>query len=144
MKEVNKEIITKDIVSVYVSDDGKEFRSAYACQKYEEEVKRENALKKVEKYLIKDLNGYVPLGSDYVDDNHDYHWYRVPDIETFADLLEAYGIYEGDITKWSGFSEIYVIESIDDDSYVTSLSEIKKITEEFWDKLGYDVSLLKR
>lgn len=25
MKEVNKEIITKDIVSVYVSDDGKEF-----------------------------------------------------------------------------------------------------------------------
>lgn len=34
MKEVNKEIITKDIVSVYVSDDGKEFRSAYACQKY--------------------------------------------------------------------------------------------------------------
>ena len=144
MKEVNKEIITKDIVSVYVSDDGKEFESAYACQKYEEEMKHENALKKVEKYLIKNLNGYAPLRNDYVDDNHDYHWYRVPDIDAFADLLEAYRIDGGDFTKWSGFSEIYVIESIDDDSYVYSLSEIKKITEDFWDKLGYDVSLLKR
>ena len=141
MKEVEREIKKVEKKSVYIAEDGTEFDNKWKCQKYEEEVRFEDAQEAIEKYHIEELDNKTPI-SDSGDtcDTNEYLWYRVPNVEAEAEISNCYKeAMSGIFIKH--YPEIVAIEDPGvDASYAFTLSDMEKLTENFFNEFGIKVT----
>ena len=138
---VEREITRVETKTVYIAEDGTQFDSKWKCQKYEEEVRFENAQAAIEKYHIEDLDNKTPI-SDSGDtcDTYEYLWYRVPDAAAEAEISNCYKEAMSNI-KIKEYPEVIAIEDPGVDAeYAFTLSDMKELTESFFNELGIKVT----
>lgn len=136
-KVVEREIKKIETKTVYIAEDGTEFDNKWKCQKYEEEVRFEDAQAAIAKYHIADLDNKTPISnSGDTCDTNDYLWYRVLDAEAETEIRKCYREAMSDISIKS-YPEIIAIENPGiDASYAFTLSDMKELTKNFFNELG--------
>lgn len=152
--EIKKEQVEKYVKQlvevereVYVTDDGKEFKTERECINYEKNLLKEREIEAAEKLRIPDLDEFLPLDTDgLVNDNNTFRWYKVRSEEEFNILNAA---YEEALTKPDNYPEIICVETVGfepymDDAYDYHMGRMMKNTKEFWKKLGYKVTFEKK
>ena len=146
--KAKKIMITRE-ETIYISDDGKNFPTETACKAYEEKLNKEKLraerIAKAEALRIPELDDVMPLCDDG-NENNTYRWYKVNTKDDYYSLLDIYPCY---LHTPEQFPDIMCVENCDcepyaDDAYAYYLSEIKRTTERFWDKLGYELKFEKK
>jgi len=142
MKKIEKKY------EVYVAKDGANFSTEDACVKYElqleEKEKQKKKIEAAEKLRIENLDEQMPLSSDgLVNEDNTFRWYRLQNRNDFAILNEAYRF---SLREPETYPEILCVETCGheaymDDAYSYDITTCKKITEEFWEKLGFKVNI---
>ena len=126
--EIKKEQVEKYVKQlvevereVYVTDDGKEFKTERECINYEKNLLKEREIEAAEKLRIPDLDEFLPLDTDgLVNDNNTFRWYKVRSEEEFNILNAA---YEEALTKPDNYPEIICGQN--DGKYRRILEEIR-------------------
>ena len=147
---IKKATIAK-VITIYIANDGTEFESEYDCKKYEEELNknklRAERIAKAETLRIPELDNVMPLCDEGMpNENNTYRWYKLETEDDYYALLDIYPCYPH---RAEQFPDIVCIENCDcepysDDAYAYYLSEIKRTTERFWDRLGYKLTFEKK
>lgn len=132
-------------VTTYVAEDGKEFESEHLCKEYEDRVKNERLKARLDELEIKDMYGLFPIDTQaqYINDTHEYNWYRLSSEADYLILTEMYG---DDITRPKSYPEIICVEHdafYDKDVWAHLLTEMLEDTINFWKKQGYDTKIKK-
>ena len=142
---IRKKFIEEEI-KVYAAEDGTEFETEKACKNYEDKILHPANIKQAEKLRIKDLDEVIPLSdSGLTDENNTFRWYNVENEDDASILNEAYRTsFEPPLV----YPEIICIETAGyepykDDAYSYHVTNLKEITEGFWKKLGYKVTIEK-
>lgn len=141
VKEETK--MVKQIVTLYVAEDGTEFENKWQCEDYEKRNGLGNLIANAEKLRIAELDDCLPLSNDgLINDNNAFRWYRLENKEDFEAVHKAYGGYC--FTEPKDYPEVICVETCGyepyiDDSYCYYLTDCKIMTEEFWKSLGYKV-----
>ena len=141
--EIKKEQVERE---VYVTDDGKEFKTEKECINYEKNLLKEREIEAAEKLRIPDLDEFLPLDTDgLVNDNNTFRWYKVKNKEDFDILNTA---YKEALTRPDNYPEIICVETVGyiphmDDAYNYHTSRMMEDTKNFWKKLGYKVTFEK-
>lgn len=143
MKVKEETKMVEQTVTLYVAEDGTEFRNKHECIKYEEEKALENWIVKAEELRIAELDDCLPLSNDgLINDNNIFRWYRLKSKEDFDIVENAYS--KGCLSKPSTYPEVICVETCGyepykDDAYNYHLTDCKIMTEEFWKAMGYKV-----
>ena len=146
VKEETK--MVEQTVTLYVAEDGTEFKSEHECRKYEEAKALEVFIEKAEVLRIKEFDDYLPLTCNgLTDDCNVFRWYKLESKEDFDIVESAYG-YRSCFSKPNSYPEVMCVETVgfepyEDDSYNYNMEEIKGVTKEFWKMLGYNVEFEK-
>lgn len=147
-----EEKIIKDKHTIYIAEDGKEFDDIVVCKEYERRIKRNEVNKKLEKFIVRELEEQIPIhDDDCFSSCNAYRWFKVENEEEFNELNELLG---------EGRYELYVPETyptyicaesendFDIDGWTTdysyTLDECMKVTKSYFEKFGYDVEFKKR
>lgn len=133
---------------VYIAQDGKEFATLKDCENYESDLQKNNLLEAIALLELKELENIPPLDTDaqYINDNHDYKWYKVNTAEEYEMVREA---LEGNWGGWSApvsYPETFCVELDDYDtesSWIYKLSDMKNSTIAFWQHFGFSVEFRK-
>ena len=147
IKTKERTIIVKD--HYYVARDGKEFDSASACKGYEKSLDTKEVLKKLDKYMVPELENQIPLHDDAsYSDYPTYTWFKVNSKEEFEDLTDmlkdgtgmpepesypAYLCYETE-NDFEGYAE----------DFSSSLEYCINGAKAFFDRFGFDVEFKRR
>lgn len=135
-----KEVIER-VVNVYIAKDGKEFSCKADCEWYEMQLDRQEARKKIEKFIIKDMDDCFPINTDNVfSDLSSYHWYLIKCEDDFQLLQKAYA---DNLTVPNNYPEVICVEESGCDYYDYHMNNMFETTKSFWEKLGYEVSFKK-
>jgi hypothetical protein len=132
---IKTKLVTTE-VSVYEAFDGKQFDTEEECLKYELEVdKTLQAEKEAEKLIV--LYDYASPGSSTYSSDSGLVWYRVNNENEFELLYAAYN----EVQEPKEYPAWYCIETICDDYYVFELADSTKYIKEFYNELGFDVTI---
>lgn len=148
MKVKKETKMVEQTITLYVAEDGKEFKSEHECRKYEEKKILESLIEKAEELRIKELDNCLPLTCNgLVNECNVFIWYKLESKEDFDIVESAYG-YRSCFSKPNTYPEVMCVETCgfepyEDDSYNYNMEEIKGITKAFWKMLGYNVALEK-
>lgn len=135
-------------VRVYYSDDGEQFDTEYDCRRYEEDLKRESKLDKLEPYIAKKLEDQIPLhADDYYSSSMYYTWFKAnnkEEYETICDLLDK---RFGEPNGFSGpdaYPYYFCVETEREfegefEDYYTTLDMCKNAAKNFFDRFGIKV-----
>lgn len=137
---VEKKIIEVE-ETVYIAEDGTEFKSETECNNYETKIKEIAIKEKASTLEIKDLFGVKPLLNTNLSEGHNFNWYKLETEEDAAVVSMLYFCNETSI-KSDAYPVIVCIESDDYynlDTFVYYLPVIKQHTEDFWQKLNISV-----
>ena len=142
MKIREKKEVVEKIVCTYIAEDGKEFISEYECKKYEKDLEKKAAIEAAEKFRIPELDDKLPLDYD-VNENNSFRWYKLSKKDDFDAVNKAYA---NSLQAPSHYPEIMCVETVgyepyEDDGYSCTLTGLKAITEEFWQMMGFKVTL---
>lgn len=145
MKEVIKKVTRE--VKIYFSNDGKEFDTKEACVKYEERLRKDEAIDGAEKLRIKELDNLMPITACEENENNTFRWYRIENETDFKTVSKAC-----ETRYWNTFGgakkypEIMCVETCgeepyEDDAYCYYLSDLIDESIGFWKKLGYKIEI---
>lgn len=142
MKIKESKKIIEQTICTFVAEDGKEFDSQYECMKYEKEQEKKAAIEAAEKLSMSELDDKLPLSYD-VNENNSFRWYKVENKEAFDTVNKAYA---NSLQAPSHYPEIMCVETTgyepyEDDAYSCTLTGLKATTEEFWQMMGFKVTL---
>ncbi len=115
MREETRDMTVQMSKTVYIADDGAEFNNPRDCARYEANVKREAAEKKIENLPHFDL---LPIGAGEHDDDPNWTWYKVSSEEELQALMDA--LFEDDAAARdfeAPYFPIWVIATSDGDGY---------------------------
>lgn len=149
--KIRKEVETiKREIEIYVADDGTEFYSSVKCMKYEAELKRKKLLEAAKSLEIEDLENVLPINTDGLPNENNYFtWYKIKDAEDFEIVNNLYNLYNNSLQTLQtldSYPEIICVETDgcdNDDAWMVKLTDCKRDTEDFWRKLGYEVTFKK-
>ena len=127
---------------IYIAEDGKEFGTQADCMKYEEELQDEKNNAEAEKLELKEFERMYPLDCDgqYINDNHNFTWYKVNNEEEFETVKKVYG--SDDWGCIEAYPEIICVEYENywgKDAWSHLLSDMRNATVYFWKRHGFDV-----
>jgi hypothetical protein len=133
VKEEKKIVTQEQIITTYISDDGKEFNSEKECEKYEENLIRNELEQKA--MLIKHMN-YTPF---FADDDHDYVWFYVKNqdevkaIEDYYNLDADYGLQFNAVSfpEWIGVEEGFGGDIYEAGTFNQYLKSVSNMVEHF-------------
>ena len=74
-KEVKQEVVLYRDVTVYVADDGTEFRNRTDCERYELETLKKPLLAKLQRCDA--VRNMANFNGEYISDLNDYEWYFI-------------------------------------------------------------------
>ena len=142
MKIKEEKRIIEQTICTFVAENGEEFDSQYECMKYEKEQEKKAAIEAAEKLRMPELDDKLPLSYD-VNENNSFRWYRVENEEAFDTVNKAYA---NSLQAPSHYPEIMCVETVgyepyEDDGYSCTLTDLKATTEEFWQIMGFKVTL---
>ena len=145
--EIRKEtkMIERKIIT-YIAKDGTEFANMQECKKYETAQEHEKSIEAAEKLLIPELNEHLPLSNDgLMNENNTFRWYKLNNESDFQTVNKAYG---NSLSAPERYPEIICVETVGyeaymDDAYSYNMETCKKITENFWKELGYEINFKK-
>lgn len=146
MEIKTEKIMVENFVTSYVADDGKEFPSERECKEHEERQAKYKYIEAAEKLRIKEMDDQIPLSDDgMMSDTNSYRWYRLNNKEDYDMVNMAYG---DSFVEPKSYPEIMCVETVGykiylDDAYYYYMATCKTITENFWKKLGYQVTFKK-
>lgn len=138
-------------ITVYVSDDGKQFMSEEGCKAYETKLDRAKSFAEMKAKVdaIEHIeNGEAPFGCGYIDvERYEYRWFRPKTTEELKALAEFFDIDVGDaVSEWvcieiedgyddyTGAEDVYAIMTLD-----CSIDRLTKALAEF----GYSLTIKK-
>lgn len=143
MQEITREKeITQVVTSkVYVAFDGKEFDSVNACLEYEEDQRREAALKRGDVEVFEYNGSYDITGSDYSE--HEFLWVKPNTEDAVTALNEAYE------SKWADMS--FAVDAVTcvvmdggEVIYTVTLDGLMNDVKWFFAQFGYDVQFIEK
>ena len=142
-----KKLVERDVYT-YIAEDGKEFDTKVDCENYEREIEDARLRAGAERFEIKELEDTYPLDVDgqYISDNHSYKWYKVKNEEELKVVAEVYNRSD-DWNKLKAYPEVICVEYDDywdNDAWMYLLSDMKKATDSFWRKHGFEVEFKER
>lgn len=135
------EIRTKTVnVTIYIADDGTEFKDVNSCREYEKNIK-EDKRKRIEHKRIKKLDNWYPYMEYANPDYKEYIWYNIETEDELKMLNEAY-YFVSDCD--AVLPEIICVEApdyrdYDDDYYWSILSGMISDLNRFFDNVGYEI-----
>ena len=136
MQEVTKEmqtVITKQ--TVYVAEDGTEFRERHECLDYEWRKFKKPLLAKLQR--AEKADGLSNFSNSYTSDDYDYTWYKINTQEDADIIEEVYGI-SVEVGKW------VCIEDTNDDYYDSTLEDGLEYVKKLLDALGYEFEVREK
>ena len=129
--------IVEQTVRIYISKDGKEFSNPSDCEKHEAALKKSDAMKKIESFRLKALDGIMPINRDGSPcESADYYWFKVDSRDEYL-LLNDF--YEGWIKEPETYPEIICVEDLGYENYFYTMTNMKELTTTFWADLGYQL-----
>jgi len=134
MKIIEREKTIKE--TCYVAFDETEFETAQACEEYETEMLQKQARKEIENLKLNITT--PPISTGYVNDEHEYVWYRVNNEEDVKKIARAYNDVSLSDIKPTMYPSAICIEN-DCSYYGYTLEECRRITEAFWKQ--FDIAL---
>ncbi len=145
--KVKEEIktIEQKIIS-YIAEDGAEFKTEKECNDYEQKQILKELIEAAERLRITELDEQIPLSNNgLIDINDTFRWYKLKNKEDFETVNKAYVNNLGEPEKYPEVIcvETYGYEVYTDDAYSYDMKTCKEITENFWKKLGYKVTIEK-
>lgn len=131
----------KQLINIYIAEDGREFSTKVDCENYERELEDARLRAGAERFEIKELNDTYPLDTDgqEIQENHCYKWYRVNNTE---ELNIVANLYNEDFGEFKTYPQTICVEYEyyhDEFRWIYSLSDMKQSTVEFWKKHGFEV-----
>ena len=140
MKVETKQVVKTTETTVYIADDGTEFRTRWECEKYEHE--------KVHKPLLDsliqcdELKYYSNIDGQEYPEHHDYSWYFVRDLDDLA-ILEK--VYPDSVDFDSKYIGKWICLETDDDcnGWVTTIDDGIRYATTVLTALGYKVEITK-
>lgn len=133
-------------VNIYIADDGMEFDTAEECEKYEERIKRKDAIDWLNEtdMRVPELDYIVPLHSDPDDfcSDSDFRWYKVKSKEDADQIEQMYEDAGYCINSFDceSYPNLLGVESCDGDLYTYTLTEMKNIVKYFFKK-NFDIDV---
>ena len=134
---------------VYVAKDGKEFKDNYECYIHEKQLDSKEQLKKLERYIVPELDEQIPLHDDAsYSECFNYTWFKVNNEIEFEDLkmilkdstglpaptlYPAYVCFETE-DEFEGYAE----------DWSTSLEYCMKGAKDFFTKFNYDIEFKRK
>lgn len=140
MKKVvntRQELVTYTDV-IYVANDGREFKTRWACKEYERELLLEKS--KSVKHC-EHLDGYANFnGEEYMENNH-FYWYKPENEEDILTLTDAFGdeVCDRYIGEW-----ICIEETDDGDVYISTLESGINYARTILSALGYEMIITEK
>ena len=141
IKEETKVVKTK----VYIAEDGEEFSTERECRSHENKLNLKRTIELAEMLRIEELDELLPLTVDEINENNTFRWYKVDNRKEFDILCEA---CREQFEYPDCYPEIVCIETVgykayDDDCYIYCLSRLKRSAEDFYKRLGYNITFEK-
>jgi hypothetical protein len=130
----------------FETEDGWRFSSEIEAKNHEEYLKRQKEKNKLEEKQIQRLAGRMPLNYDGVSfENGRFIWFKVNDSKEMTEIKNAFLCVDVQVPiNGINYPEVICIQENKHSAWVYYLSEIKKNTERFWRRVGYDVKFKKR
>lgn len=138
-EEIRQEVVMTKNVTVYIADDGTEFKKKHECEDYEFENITKALLKKLQK--CEDAEGLPNCNAGYVSDCYEYNWYFIRNHEDVEILNEAYGL--GITDKYIGDWLCLETEGCCREAWFSTASEGIAYTKDLLTKLGYKVEITR-
>ena len=137
-EETRQEIVVCRDVTVYIADDGTEFKYRGECLTYEWEKFKKPLLEKLQK--CDEASGMPNCNGGYVSDCNGYDWYFIRNQEDVDILNDVFGV---DISD-THIGEWVCIETDEGcDTWFTPAREGVQYATELLTKLGYKVEITK-
>ena len=145
-----EERIVKDVYTVYIADDGATFDTERECKRYEEAKEREKKLEALDRFIVNEIREMIPIHYDASFSECMYYtWLKADNEEELKELrnilnerLSVFGI-----EHTFPFYICYETEEEFDgnpSNYSYTLYEGKRITQDFFEKFGYEVIFRKK
>ena len=141
METRRKEVMYTN-VTVYVADDGTEFKTSWECERYEHEQVYKPLLEKLQR--CEELDGYPNFDGQEYAEHHDYCWYFIRDLSDLVIIDKVYpdttdvNLSDRYIGKWM------CIETDDDgNGWSSTLDDGIEYATALLKKLGYKVEITK-
>ena len=137
-KEVRKEVVLYRDVTVYVAEDGTEFKVKSECERYELEKLKKPLLEKLQK--CDEVRGMANFNGEYISDLNEYEWYFIRNEEDMEILNKVFDLnlkYD-DIGEW-----ICVEVGEGSDGWCTTASQGIEYATFILTRLGYKVEITK-
>ena len=136
-----EKVVYRD-VTVYVADDGTEFKTAWECERYEHEQVYMPLLAKLQR--CDEMEGYPNFDGQEYAEHHDYSWYFIRDLNDLEIINKVYPdttdvhLSERYIGKWM------CIETDDDgNGWASTVDDGIEYATGILTKLGYKVQITK-
>ena len=142
-----KKRIVEEDVRTYIACDGTEFSFENECLRYEEKLRREESIDKIQELRIDNLNDLMPLTNDgYTEEHYIYTWFELEDEEDYENLKAAFtGNYFPDELSYPEkvCVEINNEYDYDSDSYLYTLNDVIENAKDFFERFGLEMELRK-
>ena len=139
-EEKRQEKVVFQDVTVYIADDGTEFKNRWDCERYERERVYKPLLEKLQR--CKELDGYPNFDGQEYADHHDYCWYFIRDLDDLEILVKVYpesiDVDSRYVGKW-----ICIEEDDDGNGWSSTIDYGIEYATKVLAKLGYKVEITK-
>lgn len=132
-----QEVVVKE-QTVYVADDGTEFKNRWECERYEHEQIYKQLLKNLQQ--CEDLKWFPNFDGQEYPEHHDYKWYFVRNKDD-VDILNR--VYENLIDEYSIGKWICVEEDEDSGAWFSTIDDGISYATTVLTMLGYKVEITK-
>ena len=139
--------MVEEEVRTYIACDGTEFSFESECLRYEEKLRREESIDKIQELRIDNLNDLMPLTNDgYTEEHYIYTWFEIEDEEDYENLKAAFT--GNNFPDELSYPEKVCVETnneydYDADSYLYTLNGVIENAKDFFEKFGLEMELRK-
>lgn len=139
--------IVEEEVRTYIACDGTEFSSENECLRYEEKLRIEESIDKIQELRIDSLNDLMPLTNDgYTEEHYIYTWFELEDEEDYENLKAAFT--GNNFPDELSYPEKVCVEinneyDYNSDSYLYTLNDVIENAKDFFERFGLEMELRK-